>query len=85
MTIKGMTDVFTPDTFKIKLLELLNPEHKGLIDDVKMTNKPELTIVYCDSWNSAKKISESYKAKFKLNGYDVSFEQFTQNNPDSSH
>ena len=84
MPMKGMTDVFTSDTFKNKLLEHLNPNHKGLIADVQMTNKPELTIVYCDSWNSANIISESYKSKFKFNGYDTSFEQFAQNNPDSS-
>ena len=81
MTLKGMTEIYTADTFKSMLIEYLNPEHKDKIVEVKMTKRPDLVIAYCDSWPTAKDISTNYKNKFS--GHEVTFELFAQRNPTS--
>ena len=79
MTIKGMKETYTVDTFKNKLVDFLEPEFKDKITEVKMTKRTDLIIVYCDSWSTANSISKSHKNK--LDGHDVSFELFAHKNP----
>ena len=83
MTVKGMTEQLTVDSFKDKLIDYLNSEHKSLITDVKMTKRRDLFMVYCDCWRSAKDIATSYKSKF--NNCDVSFTLFAQDDPALKH
>ena len=61
MTLKGMTKIHATDAFKNKLVEYLNVDHKDMIFEVKMTRKPDLVIVYCNSWSSAKTIFTGFK------------------------
>ena len=83
MTIKGMKEKQTNDTIKKKLDEYLDDDDKDLIDDVKVTNRADLIILYCKTWATAKKISTSYNKKF--NDCDVAFELFAQEEPGQQH
>ena len=79
MSVKGMTEELTEDTFKREILSYLKEEHRSMIIDFKMKKKG-LGIIYCDSWNSAKIIATKYTDKFM--NYTVSFTMFCDENPD---
>ena len=79
MTIKDLTEQHTGETVKDKLDDYLKAEHKALVREVKVTKRPDLYIVYCDSWTSAKTITTTYKAKFM--DHEVSFSLFSQKDP----
>jgi hypothetical protein len=83
MTIKDLTEQHTGETVKDKLDDYLKAEHKVLVREVKVTKRPDLYIVYCDSWTSAKTISTTYKAK--LIDHEVSFSLFAQKDPAQQH
>jgi len=79
ITIKGMTETITADTFQEHLKGYLKEEHKSLLDCVKTTKRPDLFIAYYDSWTTANTIATEYKDQ--LNGHDVSFELFSPTDP----
>ena len=83
MTVKDLTEKITEDSFKVRLVDYLNVDHKTLIQEVKATKRPDLYILYFDSWVTAKNIATVYKEKFS--GKDVSFTLFSQNDPASMH
>ena len=79
MTMKGMTEMQTKDTFKDKLNGYLREGDKDLIEDIKVTKRPDLLILYCKSWSDAKMISTSYNTKF--DDCEVTFELFAREDP----
>ena len=79
ITIKGMTQQHTEDNIKYELQKYLKLEHSNLVSSVKASKKADLFIVYCDTWASAKTITNTYKDKF-LN-HDVSFTLFSKEDP----
>ena len=79
MTIKDMNEQQTGETIKTKLDDYLNADHKHLVMEVKATKRPDLYIVYCDCWTSAKNIATTYKDKFI--DHEVSFSLFSQKDP----
>ena len=79
MTVKDLDEQHTGETVKDKLGDYLSTEHKALVREVKVTKRPDLYIVYCDSWTSAKTITTTYKAKFM--DHEVSFSLFAQKDP----
>ena len=79
MNLKGLTEQITNDTFMRELKNYLSPDHANLIADVKNGKKPDLFIVYCDSWASANTIASTYKDKF--NNHEVSFTLFAKVDP----
>ena len=83
MTLKGMAEKQTADTLKNNLKEYLKEEHKELLEEVKVTKRSDLIILYFDSWYTAKAISSTYKSQF--NGCDVTFELFAQDDPTKMH
>ena len=79
MTLKGMTDQHTCDTYKNNLKEYLKAEHKDLLIEVKATKRLDLIVLYCVSWEAATNIANTYKEKFM--DCEVSFSTFTKTNP----
>ena len=79
ITIKGMTQQHSEDNIKYELQKYLKLEHSNLVSSVKASKKTDLFIVYCDTWESAKIITNTYKDKF-LN-HDVSFTLFSKEDP----
>ena len=79
MNLKGMTEQLTKDTFLRELKNYLSPDHANLIAEVQTGKKPDLFIVYCDSWASANTIASTYKDK--LNNHEVSFTLFAKVDP----
>ena len=82
MTVKGMKEDVTEDTFKRELLAYLKAEHRPFVTDFKM-KRNGLAIVFCDSWDSANMIVTSYKEAFM--NHPVTFSLFCPSNPDTIH
>ena len=78
MTVKGMTENITEDSFKRELLSYLKVEHRSFVIDFNMKKKG-LTIIFCDSWTSANTIATSYKETFMK--HPVSFSLFCSKDP----
>ena len=79
MTVKGMTEEITEDSFKRELLSYLNAEHRSSVLDFKLKKKG-LAIIFCDSWSSASLIATSYKETFM--GHPVNFSLFCTKDPE---
>ena len=80
MTVKGMVNDITEDTFKRELMNYLQEEHRPMITDFKLKKKG-LAILYCDSWASARVIATSYKDQFM--NCNMSLSMFCTDNPDA--
>ena len=81
MTLKGMTNQHTCDTYKNNLKEYLKVEHKDQLIEVRTTKRPDLIVLYCVNWEAANTIANTYKEKFM--DCEVSFSAFTKSNPAS--
>ena len=75
--MSGMKTALTADLLKTKLDEILSPEHKTALVDVQL-KRPDLAILYCDTWESCKAIATTYK---ELNGEKVTFKMFANIKP----
>ena len=54
-------------------------EHKTALVDAQL-KKPDLAILYCDTWESCRDIANTYK---EFNGDKVTFKMFTNVKPQS--
>ena len=79
MTLKGMTVMQTVDSLKTNLKSYLKSEHSNLVTDIRTTKKPDLIVLYCDSWNASNTIANTYKEKFM--NHEVSFSLFSKTDP----
>ena len=77
MSIKGFQDNVTDDTMKRNVLEYLKEEHREKVNEIQVKKKG-LLIMFCDTWENAKLISDSYK---KFMEHNVSFTLFSEKNP----
>ena len=75
--MSGMKNSLTSDLLKTKLDELLAAEHKNMVTDVQL-KRPDLAIIYCDTWESCKVIANNYK---EFNGDKVTFKMFSDIKP----
>ena len=75
--ISGMKTSLTADLFKTKLDELLSVEHSTKVVEFQL-KRPDLAIVYCDTWDSCNSIANTYK---EFNGEKVTFKMFTNKKP----
>ena len=80
MSVKGMEEDVTEETFKRELLNYLKEEHRSTVVDLKKQKKG-LFIVFLNSWESANVVASSYKEKFM--NYNVSFSLFSPQNPNA--
>ena len=79
MTVKGLKEDMTEDRFKEEFMAYLKEDHRALVTDFAKKKKG-LAIVFCNTWESASMIANTYKDKFM--DYYVSFSLFCPNNPD---
>ena len=77
--MSGMKTAITSDLLQTKLNEILSAEHKTALVDAQL-KKPDLAILYCDTWESCRDIANTYK---EFNGDKVTFKMFTNVKPQS--
>ena len=81
MSIKGLQEDITDDSLKKNILDYLKDEHRRKVKDIQVSKKG-LAVIFCESWETASVISNSYKDKFM--DCNVSFTLFAEKRPDQS-
>ena len=75
--MSGMKTAITSDLMRTKLDEILSSEHKSFVTDIQL-KKPDLAIIFCDTWDNCKTIATTYK---EFNGEKVVFKMFSETKP----
>ena len=77
--MSGMKTQLTADSLSSKFNEILKPEHKELVTEIKL-KRPDLAIIYCNTWESCKLIVAAYN---EFNGERVTFKMFSNAKPNA--